>query len=61
MERGANGEKPFSDFYVKAQKALAESGLRNQAVITKCAVAGDWRAAAYNRSAISQRNTATPR
>lgn len=48
MQRGADGERPYADFYTKVQKAQAESALRNQSIITRAAVAGDWRAAAYS-------------
>lgn len=46
--RGEAGERVYADFATKVRKVLAEDALRSQSIITRAALGGDWKAAAWS-------------
>lgn len=48
LEKGRKGDERFAQFAIDCEEAMAQFANRLQGTITKAAVAGDWKAAAWD-------------
>jgi hypothetical protein len=45
---GPERDKPYFDFAIEVKKAMAQDALRMQSIVTRAAMAGEWKAAAWS-------------